>query len=217
MKIAFAVLVLAIWLPSIAPAQNTSCTDAEILALEYSGSLSPPDELTAAIDADLLAIQEFDGYFAGIGVFPTWRPSELMIQLTPAAMQEFRAGSYRGFNDLNDLYGPVTMRALYLSDLVMIEFGPCYNPLRLIPIYSDAPGVIYVEPNWTIGDGDDIGILESGRYLYTHGWGDCLAGCPFHHQWVIAVLNGEVRIIEEYGDQVATQKVTWSAVKSAYR
>ena len=40
-------------------------------------------------------------------------------------------------------------------------------------------------------------------FIFKHGWGDCMAGCFYHHYWKIKVSeNCSVELLEEYGDEL---------------
>lgn len=74
--------------------------------------------------------------------------------------------------------------------------------------FAEQPGVNYADPNYIIGDGNDITttptLIEDYDLYYTYGWGDCQAGCIFDHTWRFSVnpLDCTVSFVESYGDPV---------------
>jgi hypothetical protein len=70
--------------------------------------------------------------------------------------------------------------------------------------FEPIEGVIYAEPDGCLGDGNDItGSIKSDyiEYNFSHGWGDCPAGCISRHYWLFRVqFDGTVIFIKSYGD-----------------
>jgi hypothetical protein len=80
-----------------------------------------------------------------------------------------------------------------------LTFPQAYNPVLLGAICSAADGVQYANPLVAAGDGDDIVTTTPGSYTFSHGWGDCAAGCMFRHSWDLTVTNGVVQLVNESG------------------
>ena len=200
--LSFAVVTTVLIGNGFAPA--IGYTDAEVLALEISGELLAPPAILTQVESDLIAIRTEYSYFETIHVFPDWEPGELIVKLTAQAFAEFMAGEYHGMDDLNAKYGPVEMTVL-IADLnsIFLDFLQNYNPILLAEIYVEAEGVVWVHPNGFFGDGNDIycnSFNDVHIYTFRRAWGDCFGGCVYQHIWVIAVQDGEVDIIESYGD-----------------
>jgi len=195
---------------------TASCTEAEVLVLELTQALSPPDSLTAHVNADLVAIRTFDPFFERIHVSPDWDPSALLIELTPEAMQEFLAGTYHGLDELNAQYGPVEMRPLTFGNWIKVTLSQCYSPPQLAILYGGAQGVVFSGPDYNIGDGSDIGIQGLGLYTFRLAWGDCPSGCIYEHFWVFRVEGASVELLEDYGDQVAVRETSWGEIKARF-
>ena len=78
-----------------------------------------------------------------------------------------------------------------------IEFQSSYNPEVLSKLYGSAEGVSFAQPDFTIGDGDDISFDSStNQYTLSTGSGDCPSDCINRQYWVFSVDNGVVRLIE---------------------
>jgi hypothetical protein len=63
----------------------------------------------------------------------------------------------------------------------------------------------WVQPNIVFGGSDQITFEQIGagkRYTFSHGWGDCPAGCIHRHSWEITVLPGGQLRLREYGEPV---------------
>lgn len=180
----------------------TDC-DAELLAMEISGALLPPPSLYDQIHSDLTAIRQAYPYMNSISHRPRWAPGELIVGLTPEAWDRFQNGVYHGLDDLNAQYGPVTVTPLIPPPLpcLFLQFEERYNPGYLAPLYANADGVRYAEPNWFVGDGSDIQV-SIPEYTFILAWGDCYSGCMYHHYWVFTVIEDTVTLVDEYGDPV---------------
>ena len=70
--------------------------------------------------------------------------------------------------------------------------------------FEPIDGVRYADPDGCAGDGNNItGSIESEyiEYNFSHGWGDCPAGCINRHYWLFHVMfDGTVSFINSYGD-----------------
>lgn len=183
-------------------------TDAELLAMEISGAALPPPELYEQIHQDLAAIRQAYPAMVVIRHRPRWAPGELTGRLTTEAMAQFEKGEYHGLDTLTAEYGPVDIipfARLSMAHLnfVQLRFEQRYNPEYLAPLYTAADGVESVNANWVGGDGDNIEISES-NYIFSVGWGDCLAGCIHHHYWVFSIVDDAVTLVDEYGSPLIT-------------
>jgi len=82
------------------------------------------------------------------------------------------------------------------------------NMPALAAKFAQLPGVNYAEPNYTGGDGNNIVVaptpIEYYDLFYSHGWGDCYAGCISRHTWHFSVnpIGCTVAFVESYGDPV---------------
>ncbi len=103
--------------------------------------------------------------------------------------------------------------------MLALTFEQIYHPLVLGPIYAQAEGVGYVEPSGLAGGGNDIDSNEVGFYNFRLAWGDCPAGCKHEHVWVFQVDDGEVILLNEYGDDPPSpiQPSSWGRMKTVWR
>jgi hypothetical protein len=178
--------------------------DADVLALEISDSLLAPGIVVSQISQDLDAIHTaFPGWVDGVDgiqVRPDWFPGVIVVQMTPQAWADYEGGVFEEFNALNAQYGPVTISPIALNYTLQLEFAALYHPVVLASIYAQTAGIIYAGPNSLGGDGSDITSSQVGRYLFKRGWGDCPSGCTYKHFWDFQVTNGNVTLLNEYGD-----------------
>jgi len=172
--------------------------EAALLALQLSGALLPPPFLYEQIRSDLAAIRQAYPAMTSIHPRPPWMPGEFLVGLTAEAWEQFISGEYHGLDDLNAQYGPVEMIPGVLNWL-KLQFEQQYNPEYLAPLYAAADGVEYAEPNYIIGDGNNIQVALP-YYTFRMGWGDCMAGCIHRHYWVYYVDGGSATLVNEYGD-----------------
>jgi hypothetical protein len=198
-------------------AQAIPTTDAELLALEYSGALLPPASLVAEIQSELDVIDAtypFLRYTLGISARPNWAPGELLLELTPAAMVEMRAGTYTGLDALNAIYGPLTnIHVFQIINWISVEFSLPYQPTLIGDIYLAHPDVLFSEPNYIVGDGSDITYEGGHSYVFKYGTGDCPAGCTSKYYRRIVVTGNSAEIVAEWGDPTDAPP----AMPAAYR
>lgn len=86
--------------------------------------------------------------------------------------------------NIEDVYGGVWVTLKSKIDLNTLALS---NRLRTIA------GIIYADPNWVIGDGNDITLNTENRddmFIFSLKWGDCPAGCIYSHSWHISVSEG---------------------------
>ena len=204
MRVFIITVVLTVLLAAVSAASPPPYSDADILALEVSGSLLAPEAMISQISQDLVAIRTaFPGWIDGVDYIhagPDWSPGVILVQLTPQAWADYQAGVLQEFNDLNTQYGPVTISNVALPYGLKLEFTSLYHPVMLTSIYAQVAGISHAEPNLHYGDGDDIISSQVGMYTFKRGWGDCLSGCLYEHFWELQVIDGDVTLLNEYGD-----------------
>jgi hypothetical protein len=200
---------------------ETVFTDAQYLAVTICPALLAPDSLVQRIASDLDVIRE---QWPAVGNIHFNRcsydvPGAASVRLTPDARAAFLAGEHEQLNALHAQIGvPEVEEGLY--GYLHLYFALPYNPYVLPDLYHPIDGVISASYlNGCYGDGDNIEIRSDGAYLFTRAWGyDCPAGCEFAHVWIFAVTNGQVELVDEYGDDVdPVLRTTWGSIKAAFR
>jgi hypothetical protein len=188
--------LICLVIPPIAFAQRVDLGDsrveAEYLSLEISGELRPPVALADQIQDDLAAIRLARPDLANIHVFPSWIPGDLTVGFTPAAFSEFKAGTFNGFDSLYAELGTPQSRTLDSLKIAFLNFNQMYHGARLAQLFQPVDGVRYAEPNFAIGDGDDIVARANRTYTLSRGYGDCPAGCIYRESWDFTVTDNGV-------------------------
>ncbi len=172
--------------------------EAQLIALELSGDLLPPTDLTQLILGDLAAIRDTNPQVADIRYRSITTPDQIIVGLTDQAMADFRNGLYHELDSLNTLYGVVDIQDFNLSPVIVLTFDQIYNTSALADIYvqSNPDGLRYAEPNLIFGDGNTISASPPS-YTFTRAWGDCPSGCINHEDWIFQVVSGEAVMVPE--------------------
>ena len=157
--------------------------DAERLALRLTADLVAKESDYRRIARDLAAIRgAVKGDGGAKGAFADFGTHALIVGLSPKAMKALKAGSYKGLDCLNTVYGLRQHKVLKSLDMVLLRFRGLFHPERLAEAYQKHPDVVFANPNGQMGGGDNIRLCNadvggSHRYVFTRGSGDCPAGC----------------------------------------
>jgi hypothetical protein len=216
-------LLLAVLLPLLLCKQASGeieFSDAEYLAADLSDSLLAPDTLVARIEHDLQLIRLHTP-----AVVDVHHSCERMmlgavdLTFTYQAKQLFLAGQHAELNALHARLGTPEVRWLFEYSCCFFLPHP-YHPQRLAELYAVVWGIFDAHPeSECIGDGPDIRIQPDGTYRFRYAWGEnCIAGgCDYGHVWVFRVAGEEVTVLEDSGDLVATEQVSWGGIKAIFR
>ncbi|MFT4758767.1 MAG: hypothetical protein ACI9XO_001476 [Paraglaciecola sp.] len=89
---------------------------------------------------------------------------------------------------------------------VILETENCLHLEGVINAFQELNGVNFVEPDFYIGDGNNITAEVENGYtdlIFEHAWGDCPSGCIFSHFWQIRVYDDcSVAFIDSWGEPV---------------
>ena len=173
--------------------------EAQLMTLDISGQLRPPADLTERIYNNLVAIRTAYPEVADITYRPRAVPDQIIVGLTQQSAEQFRNGEFHALDEMNELYGPVTMSPLRGSNrypYIILQFDQIYNTQLLSEIYAEVEGLRYAEPNYYIGDGSTISA-DPPFYTFIRAWGDCPAGCIYRELYHFRVENGQVTIPDE--------------------
>jgi len=91
-----------------------------------------------------------------------WVPGELIVGLDSLATEEFRNGTYSGFNDLEEVFQPDSISEIRRSNYVLLYYTVPINMRVLANQYGDIQGVRYAEPNWIMWVGMDDFPMKYG-------------------------------------------------------
>lgn len=94
--------------------------------------------------------------------------------------------------------------------LVVLKSNILINTLALCKKFRIIPGILSADPNWAFGDGHDITYeKKNGKDLFTFTlkWGDCPAGCIYHHSWHFLVTdNYSVEYMGSSGSPISDEE-----------
>lgn len=89
------------------------------------------------------------------------------------------------------------------NHLVVFNTAENRNLFALCAQFNAQPGVLYANINSLAGDGDRITdsiFTDHVNLLYSHGWGDCIAGCGARRYWEFNVFfDCSVEFVGSYG------------------
>ncbi len=164
-------------------------TEGQLLAIEVSGQLRPPEQLANQIDNDLAVTRSTFSHVAFIHYRQHYSPNEMIVGLTDTAISQYQAGQYHALDALNAEYGVISTRSGFRN--IILTFNQVYNIPMLADIYEQANpvGVRYAESNYMMGDGSTI-IANPPFYTFDKAWGDCPAGCIYHDYYYFLVEQG---------------------------
>ena len=174
--------------------------EAQLLALDLSGKLTPPPDLTQRLLDDLSAVRVGFPEVADITYRHWAAPDRIIIGLSEGAAEQFVAGQHEVLNELNSLYGLLDYDAFSFTTAFLLHFEQIYHTQRLSELYKAAEplGLQYAEPDYLVGDGSTISA-EPPFYTFIRAWGDCPAGCIHSESWDFRVDDGQATLIEGPG------------------
>lgn len=193
----------AYWHPSLFMRANIDEINdyhAEVLALELSGQLSAPPALMNEIRDDLVAIRPVLMETTSLGPCLDWVPGHLRLHLSAQGVWMIQTGTFYELYALNEIYGMTYMSFRELDSTLYLKFHTLYNPELLGPIYL-IDGVASWEPAGVWSCITDV-TANPPNYSFEYGWGDCPAGCAYHHYWDLVVNDGTAELVADYGDPV---------------
>ncbi len=200
---AAAILIIVLLTPVFTSADPL--LEAQMLALDISGELLPPEELTQRILEDLAAIRAAYPEVTNIHYRPNYEPSQMLVSLTDEAFAQYLQGQYHAWDELNAAYGAIDFAASSFVKIVLLKFDKIYNMELLSDIYEQAhiDGIIHAQPNYLYGDGNTI-YADPPRYTFRRAWGDCPAGCIYRKDWHFEVEDGQVTLFTTWYVNAAT-------------
>lgn len=210
---------------NVTPKDNA---EAELAALWLSGELIAPENLYETImdDLDTIRTEYADSTtLASIEFTPPWVPSELLLGLTAEGKRKVQAGDYPELEALNRRYRATevdTSSSLWRNyGAARIEFSGRKHPGVLAGGYGALDDVMWVEPNWLVGDWSCVypWQIDGGMsYLFRYAWGDCPAGCIHSIFWYFRVIDGNIEYVGRWLESwVDPQPEWWAEARAAYR
>jgi len=176
-------------LTAVKPAPTKQEIEAQLLAIEATGSLVAAPDLAARVAEELGAIRLNFPKVEGVRARPRWEPTSLLVAFVPDPQVRAKvlARTYGAWDAANRTYEvrEIDTRMLQSGDLgiVILRFSQAINAPKVAGEYSALPGVTYAEPDGSAGDGPDICLAMRGTahyYVFDQAAGDCPAGCLEH-------------------------------------
>jgi hypothetical protein len=177
--------------------------DAIILTLRSQDGILLDTLMQSEISKVLQAARNQYDTLQSIHAFPDYVANQLMLKSDAAWTQAWYQGELLTGNPAID-----SLTALYQMTAVdihsfcfVLNFAQPLKMTLLAAIYEKIPGVIFAEPNGYIGDGDNIEWFKKNNtwhLAFSHGWGDCPAGCINRYYWYVTINeNLTAQLIEE--------------------
>jgi hypothetical protein len=209
-----------------APALDQSLrpnAEAEQLALEATGAWLAPQSVYDRVVSELATIRRTYPATAGISARPSWAPDDLLLAFDEDGVTAITEGRYRAWDVLNRRYGvsQIDTHRLEKRGAVALTFAGRYNMPLLAEEYARLPNIRYAEPNYMMGDGDDVCLLIDRTkhfYVFDAGSGDCPAGCINHTYWGFASdVKGQITVLGTWERRLGDTEPGWLQALSACR
>ncbi|MEA1986820.1 MAG: hypothetical protein U9N76_04970 [Candidatus Marinimicrobia bacterium] len=91
--------------------------------------------------------------------------------------------------------------AFHIIPSIVLYSSEKYNMLPIIEQLENIPSIIYAEPNYYNGDGNNITLnsdANSPKITFSHGYGDCPSGCINRDYWEFQIIGSEAEFIRKY-------------------
>lgn len=180
--------------------------DAEFLAIEVSGAFMAPQALYERVSRDLAAVRAVVPETRAVRHMPSFFPG-VLLDLTPEAAEEIRAGTFAALNCLDAYYGGWVRYLGISSPWASVRFKPIVNSVQLASDYAALPGVVNARSNGVIGDSTDICLSIEGDahvYIFDAASGDCMSGCIDHEYYGASVEpDGSVTVLGSFDPAVS--------------
>ncbi|HAP34667.1 MAG TPA: hypothetical protein DCQ28_01540 [Bacteroidetes bacterium] len=196
----------------ILPAQISN--DAIVLTLRIQQGIVLDSSLAIKIDSSLKIARTVNDSLASIHVFPDYVLTELLISSSAQWTKAWKTGSLLTGNSYIDSLGLYysltkvdTNRSFSILPLFILKFAIPLQIKTLSKLYNDYPGVNYAEPNGYAGDGNNIEYFrknERDHFVFSHGEGDCPAGCMYRYYWYVSVTGSGIHqkaLLEDAGER----------------
>ena len=174
-------------LTAVKPAPTKQEIEAQMLAIEATGTVVAEASLAERVAQELGAIRLNFPKVEGVRARPRWEPTSLLVAFDPPVRDKVLARTYGAWDGVNRTYEvrEIDTRMLQSGDLgiVILRFSQAINAPKLAGEYSALPDVTYAEPDGSAGDGPDICLAKRGTthyYVFDQAAGDCPSGCLEH-------------------------------------
>jgi hypothetical protein len=183
--------------------------DALILTLRVQPGVLLDSALAVRIDSSLAAARSALDTLNGIHAFPDYVPNQILLGSTAEWSAAWRREEvWTGdpyIDSLGTYLGLVKVDTFTRAKEFILTFDRTFEARKVSALYAKRQGVAYAEPNSYCCDGDNIVFFrknETDHFAFSHGWGDCMAGCIERFYWYVTVSgtgNNRTAVIEDSG------------------
>jgi hypothetical protein len=185
--------------------------DAIVLAQRITSGPWIPTSVTSAFDQDLAKIRVKYAQLKEVHAFPDFVLTDLIVSIkrTSPWLDKWRIGTpLTGDSNVDALLTAYFAKSTEIiwdyegdTELFLVKFGQPLNVNGIVDPFSRASRYIdHAEPNYYGGDGDQLTFQPAGDkkiYAFSHGWGDCQAGCISRHTWTVTLAgDGSMTVVE---------------------
>jgi hypothetical protein len=185
-------------------------TDAQLLAARESTNGYISAATAAQVDADLTAIRANTPAVASVHASPTADATSILVDVSKTATwySAWSAGTVTtgvaAIDSLSNTYHATAVSTVVTYSTYStfkVSFADILATAYVAAAYKTAdPGIQNAYVNLTIGTSDNITrqVTSTTRvYSFTHGWGDCTAGCINKHTWQFTInADGSITAVE---------------------
>jgi hypothetical protein len=187
--------------------------EAEQLSLEATGALIAPQPVYERVVNELNVIRTTYPPFADIAAIPSWSLQNLILGFDDAGRVAVQEGIYTAWDVLNNSYGVTQISLLGSAGAVAITFAGRYNMPLLAGEYAKLSHVQYAEPDYIVGDGNDVCLSIDGEthfFIFDAGSGDCPAGCIQHTYWAFAAtVDSGITVLGTWDNSSGNAQPPW--------
>jgi hypothetical protein len=175
--------------------------DAQFLAARLSSTTWIDSVLTAEIENALVHARSVRSDLASLHLYGDFVLNRLVVEPSSQVAQKWSQGILLvGDNYLDSL------ATLYRLDSAVntgwgwfiLYFHHSLNMPKLAKVYAQSPSIVYAEPDYFVGDGDQIfAMKKSGNwdFVFSHGEGDCPAGCIWRNFVYVVVPPSHIAVL----------------------
>jgi hypothetical protein len=174
--------------------------DAIVLTLRCQEGIRLDSTMAAEIDSGLIAARAQINILDSIHVFPEYVPGMLIVATDAAWNLAWQKGELlTGEPYIDSLSTEYNLIGVEYhdhpwGDTFILNFAMPLEMRKLSELYEAHPDVRYSEPNFYIGDGNNIEYFKKNgilHFAFSQGWGDCPAGCIERYYWYVTVTRSD--------------------------
>jgi len=188
------------WLPYEGDLRARAIEVAEGIASRYPAGGEERSILVETIASELELIYAYDQRLATVTARLQWVPGSIIVSLNSESDAALTNGSSVDWAAFRAEWGSGVARRLS-TDIsrawwVITMDAPHYPPALSDWVKTHWNGVIFVEPNYVMGDSHDVLRFPGIRgYAFIYKWGDCPSGCIYSATRAV-VLSADDSVLE---------------------